>query len=161
MIDTAQNTSDVVRGSRRTSSPPSPSPSQHTQPFASCGVCTTAVRNRRCRSIARPVREVLRPAPVRRRSCFEALLAPRHGRAPTTAGEVEQPATFVGSNRLATIMSLPPLRKAFGEFCRKSLCSEVCMYVPIRLSFGTYLCFFCLALLLYFVDCGSFEECEV
>eukprot|EP00752_Nemacystus_decipiens_P009739 g8697.t1 len=75
--------------------------------------------------VIRPVREVLRPAPVRRRSCFEAMLAPRCRRAPvSTVGDMEQPAALVDSNQLPTIMSLPPLRKAFGEFCRKALCSE-------------------------------------
>ena len=30
-----------------------------------------------------------------------------------------------GANRLSSIMGFLPLREAFGEFCRRSLCSEV------------------------------------
>lgn len=83
-------------------------------------------------SVVRPVREILCAIPGHRRDCFEASLAPRHRRAASnTMDEADQTAVSQGRavNRLATIMNLPPLRAAFGEFCRKALCSEVCMLV--------------------------------
>ena len=90
----------------------------------------------RCgRSIIRPVREVLRHISSDRRTGFQTLLAPRHKRTPVSAivecGEQfatnQSRVVCADENRLATIMSFLGLRTAFGEFCRKSLCSEVCV----------------------------------
>ena len=78
------------------------------------------------------MQEVLRHVPEGRRTVFHKLLAPRlmttpgnddsgSERAATTQGR----AACVNENRLAVIMSFPTLRTAFGEFCRKALCSEV------------------------------------
>lgn len=90
---------------------------------------------RRCRSNIRPVREVLRHPHGGRRGTFEKLLAPRHRRTSSMSGHTvddvdghangRSRALSVDDNRLATIMSFLPLRTAFGEFCRKALCSEV------------------------------------
>ena len=78
------------------------------------------------RSNIRPVREVLRETPPGRRSTVERLLAPRYSRTPShTSDDVERQSGDANENRLAAIMSFLPLRTAFGEFCRKSLCSEV------------------------------------
>lgn len=90
------------------------------------------------RSNIRPVREVLRDIPAGRRSTVETLLAPRYRRAPSnTTDDFERRWGDANKNRLATIMSVLPLRKAFGEFCRKSLCSEVsAMHVSSRTPFG-------------------------
>ena len=119
---------------------------------SSCGVgythsllFNTTSSSVRCRRVIRPVREVLRPVPARPRTCLEALLAPRQGPAASgTVADIEQPAAAAVAtaasqgrtlNRLATVLSLPPLRTAFGEFCRKSLCSEVRMYVLLFIYF--------------------------
>eukprot|EP00903_Cladosiphon_okamuranus_P016954 g15629.t1 len=82
----------------------------------------------------RPVREVLRHLPPDRRTDFQKLLAPRHRRTSGNAmdensgdgrySNSQGRAVFVDGNRVATIMSFPSLKKAFGEFCRKALCSE-------------------------------------
>eukprot|EP00752_Nemacystus_decipiens_P009744 g8702.t1 len=77
--------------------------------------------------VIRPVREILSAVPGHRRDCCEAALAPRHRRTNSnTLDEVDHSAVTQGRavSRLATIMNLPPLRAAFGEFCRKALCSE-------------------------------------
>ena len=91
---------------------------------------------RRGRSIIRPVREVLRHIPSHSITISQKLLAPRRKKgepasAPTDEGRErafttnQGRAVCIDGNRLATIMSFPTLAEAFGEFCRKSLCSEV------------------------------------
>eukprot|EP00903_Cladosiphon_okamuranus_P016955 g15630.t1 len=82
----------------------------------------------------RPVREVLRHLPPDRRTAFQNLLAPRHRRTSGNAmdensgdgrySNSQGRAVFVDGNRVATIMSFPALKKGFGKFCRKALCSE-------------------------------------
>eukprot|EP00752_Nemacystus_decipiens_P009711 g8672.t1 len=84
--------------------------------------------------IIRPVREVVRNIPLRRRSKVEALLITPHRRisggnvavAVTTNLEymLYRDGSSSDTNKLASIMRFPPLRDAFGEFCRRSLCSE-------------------------------------
>ncbi|CAM9735584.1 unnamed protein product, partial [Ectocarpus sp. 13 AM-2016] len=92
----------------------------------------------------RPIQEVLHHAP--RNSIprgVQMLLAlssrRRRGSTSTVSGEevtsyvTQNPSqhsreSYVDSNRLAGIMNYLPLREAFGEFCQKSLCSEVSRY---------------------------------
>ncbi|CAM9594329.1 unnamed protein product [Scytosiphon promiscuus] len=86
----------------------------------------------------RPVREVLRHIPERRRSTVEILLLSPHRkvsasnggrRVVATADVADSPArqdreAYVDSNRLTSIMTFLPLRAAFGEYCQKALCGE-------------------------------------
>lgn len=44
---------------------------------------------------------------------------------PRSVGKSETQPRSVGSAPLANVMDFTPLRLAFGEFCRKALCSEV------------------------------------
>lgn len=85
-------------------------------------------------SIIRPVQAVLRHIPERKRSAIELLLVPPHRRisantVAVTAGYTPKPGLngdeSCDANRLTSIMNFLPLREAFGEFCRRSLCSEV------------------------------------
>lgn len=87
-----------------------------------------------CCSNVRPVRDVLRHVPAGRRTFLQKLLAPRHTRTPDGNDDgservtpSQRRAVCVDGNRLATIMTFPTLKTRFGEFCRKALCSEVCV----------------------------------
>lgn len=62
--------------------------------------------------------------PFRRRSSNNARVAITTGneKAPVCRGR----ASYEDSNKLVGIMGFEPLRTAFGDFCHKSLCSEVC-----------------------------------
>jgi len=107
-------------------------------------------------SIIRPVQAVLRHVPERRRSRIEILLVPpqRKVSAKVSAGTVAVAADHAqkpgrngdescDSNRLASIMRFLPLREAFGEFCRRSLCSEVSTraYLERRRTLGSSMLF--------------------
>ena len=91
------------------------------------------------------MKAVVRHVPERRRSAVETLLVSRHRiNASVAVGPDIDPAgafrnnagQACDSNRLSNIMSFLPLREAFGEYCRESLCSEV--------RSGTHACsFFC------------------
>lgn len=102
--------------------------------FIVCRFCCTP------RSNIKPVREVLRHIPERRRSTVEIILLSPHrnvvphsngaSRVVATAEVAESTArqdreAYVDSNRLTSIMSFLPLRAAFGEYCQKALCGEV------------------------------------
>ena len=85
-------------------------------------------------STIRPVRQVVHSIPFRRRSTVEAMLVARRGRrtssstvAVTNTSEYERyrKRSSSDANRLSSIMGFLPLREAFGEFCRRSLCGEV------------------------------------
>ena len=86
-------------------------------------------------SIIRPVRAVVRDIPEKRRSTVEILLVSPHRKHSSTSIAVTAdfeptggPRKKKGScddNRLSSIMNFLPLREAFGEYCRKFLCSEV------------------------------------
>lgn len=85
----------------------------------------------------RPVREVERHTPSRRRSRKNFLLPSPYRRWSTKNIRVGVAANennhslpwngevYLDDNRLTSIMNFQPLREAFGEFCRRSLCGEV------------------------------------
>ncbi|CAB1096751.1 unnamed protein product [Ectocarpus sp. CCAP 1310/34] len=95
----------------------------------------------------RPIQEVLHHAPrnsipkgvqmllalsSRRRRSSAAI-----GGEAVTADVTHNPSrhsreSYVDSNRLAGLMNYLPLREAFGEFCQKSLCSEISRCVSFR-----------------------------
>ncbi|CAM9672494.1 unnamed protein product [Ectocarpus sp. 8 AP-2014] len=84
----------------------------------------------------RPVREVERHIPARRRSRKDFLLPSPYRRWSTKNIRVGVAANednnslpwngevYLDDNRLTSIMNFQPLREAFGEFCRRSLCGE-------------------------------------
>eukprot|EP00903_Cladosiphon_okamuranus_P014587 g13528.t1 len=81
--------------------------------------------------IIRPVREAVRNIPRPRRNAVEALLvAPLRKSSSTVAVTTDseyilyRKGSACDANRLVSIMGFLPLREAFGEFCRRSLCSE-------------------------------------